>query len=223
MSTASGVAPGWWRRPGRDRFGPVLALFVASLVVGAVLPRRLSSLAVAILGVALWLAVARAAAVGRRLRIAGILAFCGVSMVAAVATATDSDRVRGLVNLILAGAVAGLAIVIVRALVGERVVTISTVAGVLSLYLLLGLFFAQAYVGISDFSPDAFTATTMPLGRFDLLYFSFIALTTVGFGDITPAIDLTRALSATEAVLGQLFLVTVVARVVSLMGQARRR
>lgn len=220
MSAASTPGPGWRNQLGRDRFGPVLALLMASLVVGAVLPARLSALAVAALGVALWLAVARAASVARGPRIAGVIAFVALTGVTAAAAATDSDRVRGVANLIIAGAIAGLAAVIVGALVRERVVTMSTVAGVLSLYLLIGVFFSQAYTGILDLAPGAFTSAA-PLDRFALLYFSFIALTTVGFGDITPAIDLTRALAATEAVLGQLFLVTVVARVVSLIGLSR--
>lgn len=224
MSTGPDPAPGtapWWRRAeGGERFGPVLALLIASLIVGAVLPARLSSLAVAVLGIALWLAVARVARVSGELRRAGVVAFCLVVAVSGVATVTDSDRMRGLADLVLAAGVAGVAVVIARALMRERVVTLSTVSGVLSLYLLLGLFFAQVYIGMSDFDSGAFIAAG-PLDRFDLLYFSFIALTTVGFGDITPAIDLARAFAATEAVLGQLFLVTIVARVVSLIGQTR--
>lgn len=221
MTTGAAASP-WWRHEGEDRWGPVLALLVASLVIGAMLPSRLSALAVAVVGTLLWLAAARAGAVSRAARRAGLIGFCSVSVVAAVAAATESTRVRAVADLVLAAGAAALAVVIARALVRQRVVTISTVAGVLSLYLLIGVFFAQIYVGVADLSADAFTAAA-PLGRFSLLYFSFIALTTVGFGDITPATDLTRALSATEAVAGQLFLVTVVARVVSLMGQDRRR
>lgn len=219
MSTDTGASP-WWRRAEGARFGPVLALLVASLIVGAVLPTRLSALAVSALGIALWLAVARATGAGTAVRRSGVAGFLLVAAVAGGAAATDSDRVRGVADLVLAAAVAGVAVVITRTLVRERIVTLSTVAGVLSLYLLIGLFFAQIYTGIHDFAPDAFVAAAA-LSRFDLLYFSFIALTTVGFGDITPAMDLTKAFAATEAVLGQLFLVTVVARVVSLIGQQR--
>jgi hypothetical protein len=221
MSTESGAAPPRWRRSDGDHFGPVLAILIATLAVGAALPTRLASLAVAALGVALWIAVARAAEVRRQARLAGMVAFGVVVVGAIVAAATNSDLVQGLIDFVLAAAVAALAVVIGRALIRESVVTLSTVAGVLSLYLLIGLFFAQAYIGVFHLDDGAFIAVA-PLGRFDLLYFSFIALTTVGFGDITPAIDLTRALAATEAVLGQLFLVTIVARVVSLIGQRPR-
>lgn len=221
MTTSSGTAPPWWRRGGEHRFGPVLALLVASLVVGAVLPSRLSAVSVAALGVLIWIAVAHASGLTASARRVGLTWFVAVSVVAGVAAATDSTRVRAAADLVLAAGAAALAVVITRTLLRERVVTISTVAGVLCLYLLIGVFFAQVYMGVADLSGDAFSAA-VPLGRFALLYFSFISLTTVGFGDITPAMDLTRALAATEAVLGQLFLVTVVARVVALMGQARR-
>ena len=75
MSTDTG-APRWRQRAEGARFGPVLALLVASLIVGAVLPTRLSALAVSALGIALWLAVARAteaAAATRRSGVAGFL------------------------------------------------------------------------------------------------------------------------------------------------------
>jgi len=220
VSDAPGVTPPWWRHADPDRFGPVLALLIASLVVGAALPTRLAGLAAAVLGIVLWLAVARAADLGRPLRLAGAAALSVVSAVAAATTAADSWRARSVVDLVLAAAVAVIAAVIARSLMRERVVTLSTVAGVLSLYLLIGLFFAQAYMGVAGFDDGAF-ASARSLGRFDLLYFSFVTLTTVGFGDITPTIDLTRALAASEAVLGQLFLVTVVARVISLLGRPR--
>jgi voltage-gated potassium channel Kch len=99
-------------------------------------------------------------------------------------------------------------------------VTLSTVAGVICLYLLLGIMFAQLYQAGLELTDDAFIYSEA-LTRFDLVYFSFVTLTTVGFGDIVPGIDATRALAATEAISGQLFLVTVVARVISMLGQER--
>ena len=105
-------------------------------------------------------------------------------------------------------------------MLSEKTVTLSTVAGVLCLYLLLGLMFAQLYQAALELSDDAFNYAE-PVTRFDLVYFSFVTQTTVGFGDIVPAINSTRALAAAEAVVGQLFLVTVVARVISMLGHER--
>ena len=86
----SGVPSPWWRHAGDDRFGPVLALLVASLVVGAVLPSRLSALSVAALGILLWLAVARAAGLSVRARRTGLVWFVSVSLVAGGAAATHT-------------------------------------------------------------------------------------------------------------------------------------
>ena len=57
----------------------------------------------------------------------------------------------------------------------------------------------------------------------DFLYFSFVTMTTVGYGDLTAAGDLGRMLAVTEALIGQLYLVTVVALVIGNIGQERLR
>jgi voltage-gated potassium channel Kch len=57
----------------------------------------------------------------------------------------------------------------------------------------------------------------------DFLYFSYVTLTTVGYGDLTAAGDLGRMLAVTEALLGQLYLVTVVALVIGNIGRERTR
>jgi hypothetical protein len=219
MSTGTPAAAAGHR--GAGGYDRVLALLVASLVVGALLPRGLSAAVSAGLGLLLWLAVARATAIGRREAVAGLVVFIAIMVFSVATYSSDADRLAAADDLLLAAAVAALGAVIGRALVRERVVTFSTVTAVLCLYLLIGLFFAHAYLGVIALDADAFAGIDGDTDRFNLIYFSFIALTTVGFGDITPAGDVARALAATEAVMGQLFLVTVVARVVSLIGHER--
>lgn len=215
--TAAPVS-GRGRAGGYDR---VLVLLVTSLVVGAFLPNRIAAVVSASIGLLLWLAVARASGLGRAATGAGLAALAALTSFAVVSYATDVDALGATGDLLLAGAVAALATVIARALLREQVVTFSTVAAVLCLYLLIGLFFAHAYLGVLALDAAAFAGTGSDPSRFDLIYFSFVALTTVGFGDITPIADVARALAATESVMGQLFLVTVVARVVSLIGHER--
>jgi uncharacterized membrane protein len=68
--------------------------------------------------------------------------------------------------------------------------------------------------------PDAFEAVIEGgLGEFN--YFSFVTMTTLGYGDITPVTDLARAVVVFQTIMGQIFLVVVVARVVSLLGTGR--
>jgi ion channel len=103
----------------------------------------------------------------------------------------------------------------------ERTVTIHSMFGVLCLYLLIGLLFAVAYAVIQDVgSTDFFT--TKHAGRDDFLYFSFSTLTTTGYGDLVAATNLGRSLAITEALVGQLYLVTVVALIVANLRPAAR-
>jgi hypothetical protein len=100
-------------------------------------------------------------------------------------------------------------------------VTIHSMFGVLCLYLLIGLIFAVAYAAIQDVSTVDFF-TTKDGGRDDFLYFSYATLTTVGYGDLVAATNLGRSLAITEALLGQIYLVTVVALIVANLRQPAR-
>jgi voltage-gated potassium channel len=91
----------------------------------------------------------------------------------------------------------------------------------LCVYLLLGTAWMFAYLLVSDLSPGAFIFTAGPeaghaLNGFNAYYFSFITLTTVGFGDILPVSHTARMLAATEAITGTLFMAVLIARLVAL-------
>jgi hypothetical protein len=101
-------------------------------------------------------------------------------------------------------------------------VTIETMFGVLCLYLLIGLLFGVAYATIDQLSSTQFF-NTGETGRDAFLYFSYTTLTTVGYGDLVAVTDLGRALAITEALLGQLYLVTVVAVIISNLEPRRAR
>jgi hypothetical protein len=98
-------------------------------------------------------------------------------------------------------------------------ITFDTVMATLTTYLQIGLFFGSLYRLIDLASSTPFFAETDTPGMFDFTYFSFITMTTVGFGDLTPAGNLGRSLAMVEAVTGQIFLVVVVALVVSNLGR----
>jgi hypothetical protein len=101
-------------------------------------------------------------------------------------------------------------------------VTMQTMFGVLCLYLLIGLMFSVAFVTIDQLSSTPFFTTRSVHGRDDFLYFSYTTLTTVGYGDLVAATNLGRSLAITEALLGQLYLVSVVAVIISNLKPARR-
>jgi hypothetical protein len=100
-------------------------------------------------------------------------------------------------------------------------VTLQTMYGVLCLYLLIGLLFGVAYATIGELSSTPFFAQPGSHGRDEFLYFSYTTLTTVGYGDLTAATNLGRSLAITEALLGQLYLVSVVAVIISNMEAVR--
>jgi hypothetical protein len=105
--------------------------------------------------------------------------------------------------------------IIVRALWTRRVIDVRTVLGAVCIYVLLGMLYAFLYAAIDALSSGPFFVQTAHATTPDFLYFSYITQTTVGYGDYTARGDLGRALSVLEAMGGQLYLVTVVAVLVS--------
>ncbi len=95
--------------------------------------------------------------------------------------------------------------------------------GVLCVYLLLALLFASVHELLAAFTDPYLNGAPDPPSASDLLYFSVITITTVGYGDITPASESARAVAVTEALVGQLYLVSVVAAVVAGWRAAERR
>jgi Ion channel len=116
---------------------------------------------------------------------------------------------------------ATLPVTLSRVLHHERV-THETVLGALCLYVLLGLLFAFAFLAVDPLLDGPFFAQPGAHQESEYLYFSFVTLTTLGFGDLSPAVGLPQALVAVEALLGQVFLVTLVARLVTLWGRQQR-
>jgi len=103
----------------------------------------------------------------------------------------------------------------------RRLVTVDSVLGAGCIYLLIALSWAHLYTIVETLDPGAFSFpyadTADPVLRHGaLLYFSLITCTTVGFGDITPVAFSARYLAAVEGIVAQLFLVIVMARIVSL-------
>jgi hypothetical protein len=124
-------------------------------------------------------------------------------------------------------AIAVLSFVIARAVFGSGRVTWHRVQGAIVLYLNFALFFFTIYRLIVVLSLDAFKglppAGTEHGSGAALLYFSFVTLTTVGYGDITPLHPMARDMANLESVIGQLYPATLLARLVSLEIEHRRQ
>lgn len=128
----------------------------------------------------------------------------------------ESDVAAGWRMLFLAFAQLAAMLAILNQITRHRSVTLQTVMGGVAAYALIGFVMAAVFHGSSLLFDETFL--TGVVGEGDYTYFSFITLTTVGYGDVTPASDLAKRLVVIEAFVGQVFLITLVARLVSLWG-----
>jgi hypothetical protein len=143
----------------------------------------------------------------------------GVGLVSAGAAATGAvsgDRTAEGIADIWNALVLMLAVVIIidRVLRLNRV-TAQSIYGALSAYLLIGLMFASWFGAIGDLASGPFFTHGQPANDQTLQYFSFTTMTTLGYGDFTAGGSLGRAVAVLEALTGQVFLATLVARLVS--------
>jgi len=107
------------------------------------------------------------------------------------------------------------AIMVVRRVLARPTVTIQSIYGALSAYLITGLMFASVYAALNQLSAADFFANHQPANTQTFQYFSFTTLTTLGYGDFTAAENGGRAIAVLEALTGQIFLATLVARLVA--------
>ncbi|MEV6300585.1 ion channel [Actinoplanes sp. NPDC051861] len=103
---------------------------------------------------------------------------------------------------------------IVRNLAGRRGVDQQTLLGALAAYLLIGMAFGFAYECVAALQPGPLFGENGDPPLSDALFFSFVTMTTTGYGDLVPATNPAQSIAILEALLGQLFLVTAVAKVV---------
>jgi hypothetical protein len=199
----------------RAHYGIVLALILADVAVVAASPETgwWFVLTVALHCTTL-LACLHAAGVSRRIQrlTAGVVLLAFASVVGSrIGAGSDPGLFARTVN----GALVALApLVIARDLWSHPRITGRTVAGALCIYLLVGMLFASLLAIVEAAGEPVFAGVAEATDA-DRLYFSFVTLTTTGYGDLSPAAGPARALAVMEALLGQLYLVTVVAVLVS--------
>jgi len=225
VGSADFAVPGaeaWLERhsPGY-RFGAVLALLSITFVVMASGPpgEWARVLTVALQGLTLLAALVASRSGSRIFRIALVVVtlalLCAVLSVFVSSSSEPTGIFFGLNVLLVAAA----PVAIAHSLYRRTVVDVHTVLGAICIYVLIGMLFAFVYASINEIAADPFFAQTDHATSQDTLYFSFVTLTTVGYGDLSPAGGLGRSLAVLEALGGQLYLVTIVAVLVSRIGQ----
>ena len=124
-------------------------------------------------------------------------------------------------------AVSLLTVLVVRQVFREGPITVQRIQGAVAVYLLLGLAWGGIYLLIGTVWPGAFRFSEAPRSRPELAnalaYYSFVTLTTMGYGDITPLHPTARSASILEALTGQLFPAILIASLVAMELAARER
>lgn len=151
------------------------------------------------------------------------ITFAGTAITVGLSLANPSRISDGLLNAWVALVLLLTVLLIVRRVLSHPVVTVQTILGALSAYLIVGLMFAAIYGTLSEWGPRPFFAHDATITPAVLQYFSFTTLTTLGYGDYTAATNTGRAFAMLEALGGQVFLVTLVARLVSAFQPGTRR
>jgi Ion channel len=209
----------------RERYGLLLgAIIVAFSIQGIAEPGKFEEILVSVLlGVTLLLALWVADTKPRIMwpAVAIVLALILTSVVEAANGSVGGGATR-VANALLVGlAPPAIVIGVVRSLRTRQAVTLEAVFGVLCVYILLGMFFAAVYGTIDRLGGAPFFAGGQEATVARCIYFSFTNLTTLGYGDFTARTNLGHTLSVSEALLGQIYLVTVVSLIVANLGRSR--
>ena len=148
-----------------------------------------------------------------------LIAIVLVSIAVTAFVAAPLQVIPALLNALILFAIP---LVIVARFRRNLYVSVQSILGAICIYLVVGMVFANVDLALSALTGYDFFAGQVATPPSEYMYFSFITLATVGYGDLTPGAGIARALAVAEALMGQLYLVTVIALVVSNLGRERR-
>jgi hypothetical protein len=209
-------------RSGHDYFA-VLGMIIVSFVFIALAPNADWSGSVAVILQAATLLTALWTSGRVRIASANVVGLAAASIAVAVALLlTQSSALAGVAGLFSGALLLVSAIVIAQGVLAQTEVNAQSVSGAICIYVLLGLFFTFLYGAAAALGSGHFFTQGTDGTRAIRLYFSFVTLATLGYGDYTPASEVGRLLAIVEALFGQLYLVTVVALLVARLGTVRR-
>ncbi len=219
-----------WRTNPEDRFGVLLFFVVATIVVSSLVDTGgsyVATLQVQAMSGAALLAAVKATGMGRigRRVVTGVvvLALTALTVLAIAESVLDDalwppDLTASPLWLVI---ILIVPVIVIRRLAQHRNVGSRTVLGSVAAYLQIAVAYAATFSALAAWSD------TPPFGQVEpssaYTYVSLTSISTLGIGDLVPATELARLLVASEALIGQVFLVTVVAIVVSSFAESRRR
>lgn len=209
----------------RARYGLLLLAIAAAFgVQGIANPQRWSQVVVTALlattlALAFWAANARPWVMRTVIAVGAVILVFSIVEAASGHVAGAGTRISNMLLVLFAPP--AIVLGVVRTLRARGRVTVEAVFGVLCLYVLIGMFFAFLY-GTVDRLGSPFFAQNVSATVARCLYFSFTTMTTVGYGDLTAATNLGHTLSVSEALVGQIYLVTVVSVIVGNLSRPQR-
>ena len=199
------------------RYGALLILLVISYLMSAFITATWIGAVQVVLFTAAMLLALRSAAISRRaLRLPLFVAIVGLPVMFFL----SFSRAAGDVGTGIADVWTGLVLLAAAVMIVHRVltfgaVTLQSIYGAFSAYLVIGLMFAAFFAAIYHLSGDHFFAAGEKANTQTFQYFSFTTLTTLGYGDYTAGYSSGQAVAVMEALTGQIFLATLVARLVA--------
>ena len=221
------------RPPMRHRVVAPLAhwelLIISLLLVAIYISRETGTLGSAALRVlddafaALALVLAlHAAKVTSRIAVVHIVIAVAAIVIAAIEVMVTSESLIRMSNALSAYSVVVTAVLVFVVILRQRLVSADTLFGALAVYLAVAVLFGMAFTAIARTNPAAFEPAQQVIdGESSLYYFSFVTLTSLGYGDISPVSDAVRVLATLEAIIGVMLLAAVVGWVVGLLVTAR--
>jgi ion channel len=204
--------------PEPGRYGALLIVLITGYLLSAFINAHwVESVQVALFTVAMLLALRSAAISRRAVRLVLAAAIIGLPVMFFLSFSTATgDTGTGVANIWTGLVLLAAVVLIVYRVLAFGEVTLQSIYGAFSAYLVLGLMFASFFGALYHFHGDQFFVTGEQVnGTQTFQYFSFTTLTTLGYGDYTAAYNSGQAVAVLEALTGQVFLATLVARLVS--------
>jgi hypothetical protein len=199
-----------------DSYGLVLLLVVVTYVVSAsVTEARAASIVLTVQLATVWLTLRTSdARPGVRLVAHVVLSLAVVAVVVSVFVHQPGDQL-GAIFVVCCVLYLIAPFSIVRHLLLRQQIDTEALLGAIAAYLLIGMFFAFAYKAAGEFGSVPFFGAAGPGSLSQDLFFSFVTMTTVGYGNLVPAANPGQTFAVVEAVTGQLFLVVAVGKIIS--------
>ena len=202
-------------RVGRQgRYGLLLITLIAVYLLSALASGRPSQSAQLVLVVAVTLIALRNTDLPHR-QVARWVTVIGSVLAVALAASSDSPVARGTASVWTGLLLLATVVIIVDGVLKLDTVTVQSIYAALSAYMLIGLMFAAFFGAIDGLGGTDFFVNGEPANIRTYQYFSFTTLTTLGYGDFTAGGSFGRAVAVLEALTGQIFLATLIARLVS--------